>query len=655
MYVFDSSLIMRMMHFQPQRIAARVTGNFSLLILTCFHMSILSVYCLPATFSPASSELTSHTDGVSENVSSADDFLTVSLDNASPDPAYFGPQSWVSYNMFTKNFILESPWDPAKIMFTESPSTYSESHHLLIYNKETLENSMDVSAKMSGEISGFSTSGLADYARNTQTSSTSTSVSVMMKTNIKSLTLPLSGSELIPMLKADAVKLAKGNPETFFKKYGTHFISLQQYACYAELNGRYMFESVEMNSNFTAKLEAKYKGGVFNAGASSSIGLTSKAVSNKSSFEAWLKGDTFEIAPTDPSSLESWSNSLVANFSRKCIEHSNSTQVRQIQVRSWTTLFGELPGAANLDSGMVAVLQKASLLRQIAYEGYQSMASYFDNHRFAQEGQKQWTEGLGHICEWSRDGPYTITGPQGKAPNDMLSMAQKLNQQGWAPTNGSAHDINPSSAVMNYFQKMAIEYANYVQIANQYIPSVHVEFRGMKPWSTEIGHSVNERYVLDVFNKPTAVVDGYVNVCLKQFARDQAIVDGCVPNVTSNGDIPVQGEVVLAPLISIPVSNNPGAFTSIKVTKPKSEEEQGFAYNPVVIECSLIDRQLDDEDKYTINCDAGAVWCTEGYSGGLCAANEYRYPNMYVVYGIFGDTDGDYKEYRYPGCSKRLF
>eukprot|EP01135_Chromosphaera_perkinsii_P011342 Nk52_evm22s2377 gene=Nk52_evmTU22s2377 len=582
------------------------------------------------------------------------DFVTVALDSTSPDPAYFGPNSWISYNIFDQQFVLESPWDSAKLKYTESASGDSIQRYLLIYNKETLENSMEVSSEMVGSIYGFTVHGAVEYAKNTQTSSQSTSVSAMMRTNIKSLQLPLSASELVPMLKEEARKLATEKPQEFFRKYGTHFISLQKYACYAELNGKYSFDSQEQNEEFKSSVEVDYKGGVFSASASGSIGKKAKDVSEKSSFSAVLRGDTFEIAPKDPSKLESWSEALVTGFSKQCIAHKDSTHVRQIQIRSWSSVLKDIQGTADLDSGTVAVLQKATLLKKITYEGYQNMANYFANHQIAQKGQKQWTESLGHVCEWSRDGPYTITGPQGKTSDDLIHEAQKVNSQGWALNNETVHGQTPAAAVMHYFEGMANAYSEYVKLANQYIPSVNVNFRGMKPFSSVVGNTVNYRYTLDVFKKPEHE-DGYVNVCLKQFAREQAVVEGCKPNVTYNKDIPSVENLVLSPIVSIPVGNHPAASTKVKVTKPRQTEHEGSPYNPTVIECPLVDQLLDDAHTYSQQCTAETVWCTEGYPGALCSPNEYRFPKVYIVYKIFGDTDKDFQEYGYPGCSKRLF
>ena len=143
-----------------------------------------------------------------------------------------------------------------------------------------------------------------------------------------------------------------------------------------------------------------------NTDASASIQNKAKKASENSSFQAQLKGDTFEIAPEDPSNLESWSKALLTNFNSKCRANKDSTQVQQIQIRSWASIFPDIAGDANLNSGDIAILQKATLLKKVTYEGYQRMASYYQNHRRGQPGQKQWTESLGHTCEESRDGPY---------------------------------------------------------------------------------------------------------------------------------------------------------------------------------------------------------------------------------------------------------
>eukprot|EP01135_Chromosphaera_perkinsii_P005114 Nk52_evm1s317 gene=Nk52_evmTU1s317 len=611
-----------------------------LLIYVLLGVSIGFTNCLPVTSSSPSS---------GRNLKDTKDFITVALDSSSPDSAYFGPNSWISYDIFEQQFILESPWDSARLKYTEAPSSESIQRYLLIYDKQTLENSMDVASEMAGSIYGFAVNGAVEYAKNTQTSSESTSVSVMMRTDIKSLTLPLSASELVPLLKDEAHKMAQEKPQEFFKKYGTHFISLQQYACYAELKGSYTFKSSEQNEEFKSSVEADYKGGVFTASASASIGKKAKAVSEKASFSAVLRGDTFEIAPQDPSKLESWSDALVKGFSKQCIERKDSTHVRQIQIRSWSSVFNEIPGTAELNSGSIAILQKASLLKKITYEGYQNMASFFVNHQMARKGQKQWTGSLGHVCEWNRDGPYTMKGPQGNTSDDLMKAAEKLNVQGWAFKNETVHGQTPASAVMNYFEKMANAYAEYVKLANEFIPSVHVTFRGMKPWSTVVGNTVDQRYVLDMFNEPIHVEDGYVNVCLKQFAREQAIIDGCKPNVTYNSEIPVAEGIVLSPIVSIPMGKHPQASTSIKVTKPNHMENEGFPYKPQVIDCPLVDQLLDDAHRYSKDCTAETKWCTEGYAGALCSRNDYAFPNMYIAYEILGDTDRDYKEYGYPG------
>ena len=87
--------------------------------------------------------------------------------------------------MFEQEFALNSPWNSKVLSYTEAPSSYSESYYLLIYNKQTLKNSLEVTSEMSGNIYSFSVSGTGEYAKTTQTSSQSTSVSVMMKDNIK--------------------------------------------------------------------------------------------------------------------------------------------------------------------------------------------------------------------------------------------------------------------------------------------------------------------------------------------------------------------------------------------------------------------------------------------------------------------------------------
>eukprot|EP01135_Chromosphaera_perkinsii_P011167 Nk52_evm14s2355 gene=Nk52_evmTU14s2355 len=641
-------------------IKAQISSLAFLLLAILFGVSIELASCSPETSPLVSSDSSTDSTLLNDAALSSDitlkdnkDFITVALDRNSPDPSYFGPRSWVAYNLFEKDFVLDSPWDASKLDIIKSDSSESMARYQLIYDKKSLENSLDISAEMVGDIYGFTVSGSVEYARSTQTSSESTSVSVMMRHKVKSLTLPLSASELIPMLKDEALQLAKENPEKFFEKYGTHFISLQQYACYAELNGKYTFESQEQNEEFKAAVDAQIPGGGFTPEVSASIGVKAKDVSEKSTFNALLKGDTFEIAPKDPSSLASWSEALVTGFNKACIAHKDSIEVRKIQIRSWASVLKSMPNAADLNAGNIAILQKAALLKQLTYQGYQNIAAYYNRRGFAKAGQPQWTDSLGHTCGWNRDGPYTIKGPQGKTASDLMAVATKISRQGWANGNDTAHG-SAAEAVMYYFGKMADAYAEYVQVANEFIPSVHTEFRGMKPLSKAVGDQLNQRYVLDVFKKPSKVEDGYVNVCLQRTVREQSIIDGCSANITHNDVIPVNAQKVFAPIVSIPVKNTPGDYSKIKVTGPKSIEYEGSFYEQKEIVCSLVDTQLSAEKKYSSHCEASAVWCTQGYYGAICSTNEYRYPNIYIVYGILGDTDGDYEEYGYPGCSKKL-
>ena len=196
-------------------------------------------------------------------------------------------------------------------------------------------------------------------------------------------------------------------------------------------------------------------------------------------------------------------------------------------------------------------------------------------------------------------------------------------------------------------------YAKYGKAANEYIPSADVEFRSMKAWPRDLGDQVNVRYVLDVFNKPKEGVDERVNVCLKQYSRETAILDGCKSNATVDQNIDVNRGIILGPIISIPVKDNPSGSSSVIMKNPKDGLQEGYPYQTSDIECPLLDKQLDVKHKY--ECVAKAEYSTEGYEGAEYRPNEYWYPKMYIVYGIFEDTDKDYQEYSYPGCAKRLF
>eukprot|EP01135_Chromosphaera_perkinsii_P004279 Nk52_evm7s274 gene=Nk52_evmTU7s274 len=297
------------------------------------------------------------------NAPSASVFINIGInrDNPQCNPAFFGENTWLGFNVYDDKFLPNSPWDKSKLKFDDKPSSYSNAEYTIIFDDVSLQKSLEVKSEMTGSYMIFSMTSSVDYAYSSQSTSTSTSVDVLMRRDSRSLTMPFVNDDLKSMMTEEAKELAKNDPSAFVDRYGTHFISMQQYGCLAQLQGSYIFDTLEETEKFKASLGVNFKTGSIGAGGSSSVEKLAKEASKKSRFNAKLTGDTFTIKPEEPGKLDSWTNALVKDFQKDCMANVGTHEVKTVAVRSWSSVFSTIPADSDLLKQDVETLMKAKL------------------------------------------------------------------------------------------------------------------------------------------------------------------------------------------------------------------------------------------------------------------------------------------------------
>eukprot|EP01135_Chromosphaera_perkinsii_P009781 Nk52_evm3s1892 gene=Nk52_evmTU3s1892 len=579
----------------------------------------------------------------SVNASSPKAHLEIVLNRANPEcnPAYFGEKTWIGFNVYDNTFAPNSPWDKSKLKFEDNPSSNNFMSSHLIYDSASLENSLRTKTEVSASYMVFSMSASAEYARSTHVTSTSTSVDVVARHDFRSLNLPMTNADLVAMMTEDAKKLAKNDPSAFVDKYGTHFISMQQYGCMARLQGSYTFDSLETTKDFKTSLSTKFKAGVFSFGSSAEVQTMAKQASENSTFFAQLKGDTFGIHPEEPSKLDSWADALIKNFDKECEANKERHEVKLIGARSWASVLTSIPTDSNLDVQNIETLMKAKLTQQYTYQGLTAMANYFANLGVAKPGQKQWIEKLGQTCRDSSFGPYDITGPRAVTYSQLLKRADEVKKLGWS---NNEEDIPASERIADFLSEVSDQYKQYVTDANKFIPQVTLKMRHSDS-SDPVSYSIN------AFEQPE-MNNGVAQVCFQYSSPSIGRLDaGCKANVTAGQKMPVNDYLDIVPMMII----NPKAAKTEDVLTVVNPPQPKWIYAtddyaPTTESCQMA---VDIDNPATFSCKGNRLSC-EPWKKDRHAYCAPRDDEFVIEYSMLGGDSDSLTAYKYPGCRPRL-
>eukprot|EP01135_Chromosphaera_perkinsii_P001860 Nk52_evm9s212 gene=Nk52_evmTU9s212 len=485
-------------------------------------------------------------------------------------------------------------------------------------------------------------SASASYAQSTLSTSTSTSVEVLARHDSQSLSLPAENAQLVEMMSKEAKELAKKDPAAFVDKYGTHFISLQQYGCKAEMQGSYTFDSLKNSQEFKASLETKFKAGAFSFAASAEVEKLAKNAHENSTFFAQLKGDIFDIHPDEPSRLDSWAKALFENFNKECEANKERHEVKSVYVRSWSSLLTTIPAEYDLDEQNIQTLMKAKLTQQHTHQGLTAMANYFSKLGVAQPGQKQWIEKLGQTCRDSPSGPYDITGPRGVTSAQLLKAAAEVNKLGW--TNNSK-SLSPSERIAAFLKEASAQYKQYVIYANQLIPQVTIKMRRDNSLTPTT-------YTINAFDQPK-MNNGVVQVCFQYSSPFVGRLDsGCKANVTAGDKMPVNDKIEFVPMMVI----DPKAThiqDVLKVVNPPQVREYVYTYTEYAPTTSQCQMSVDIDNPKTSSCK-GYNWLCTPWKKDKYAWCVPDTSNFEIDYSILEGTSDSLVDYKYPGCSQSL-